>query len=471
MNVTTRFAALLLLIIFGPANAALNGLDPHFSNAGRLNVPFPGSDFRMLAHLQRPDGGSVAVAFYDDNGCPSGRHCLGFYTFNDAGAYTGVFSTPTNGQATFSKRTGGVVLDPVMIKAAAIDSQGRIVIVGSEQFGTVIDFKVVRLLPNAQPDNSFDGDGVQTIAFNMGGANEDFAYGVAIDPSDKIVVVGEVQVSTNDRDFGIARLLENGSLDPGFQGTGKRTIPFDLSSSNTDRAVAVEATSNLIYIAGTATDNGVDRLAFARLLNSGGYHTAFCSGSCTYQGSYSAINNGRRVIFYGNQSDTSDTLISASVNLSSKEWVYAGTRLGPGPTFTNEMFVQKLASNGDYASETLSNGGLFAPYRVGGVRWVNQNNADSEIILTGVSADTIFFAQGMNKDLAPIPNWGGASPDSSYFIYDQGSNPGQLPTQPSIDAARRVLLGGSYHDGATSDYSVHVARMVPAENIFRNGFD
>ncbi|MEO7934747.1 MAG: hypothetical protein ABIR27_00660 [Dokdonella sp.] len=471
MKFLTRFAALALMVALGPANAALNGLDPSFANAGRLNVPFPGSDFRLLAHLQRPDGGSVAVVYYDDNGCPAGRHCLGLYTFNDSGAFTSVYTTPTNGQATFSKRTGGVVFDPVMIKAADIDSLGRIVIVGSEQFGTVIDFKVVRLLPNGQPDNTFDSDGAQTIAFNAGGANEDFAYGVSVDPYDKIVVVGQVQFSATDTDFGIARLNVDGSLDNSFMGTGKRTIPFDLSPSNLDQAVAVEATTTTIYIAGNASDNGVNRLAFAQLLSSGSYRTAFCPGACTYQGTYPTINSGRRVIFYGNQSDTSDTLASASVNLSTKEWVYAGTRVGPAPTFTEEMFVQTLAANGDYANEGLRNGDFFAPYRVGGVRWVNQNNADSEIILTGVSANLIFFAQGMTKDLVPISNWGGANPESSYFIYDQGSDPGQLPTQPSIDSARRVLLGGSYHDGATSDYSIHVARMVPTENIFRNGFD
>lgn len=476
MKYTICSAALALLVALGPANAALYRLDPSFSTAGRFNASIAGSDFRLLAHLQRPDGTSVGVAFYDGNGCPAGRHCLELLPFNAAGAFTGALIVPTSGQATFSKRTGGIVFDPVMVKAAAIDSLGRIVIVGSEQFGSAIDFKVVRLLPNGQPDNTFDGDGVQTIAFNEGGANEDFGYGVSIDPSNQIVVVGEVQFSTNDRDFGIARLRVDGSLDTFFMGTGKRRIPFDLSSSNTDRAIAVQATSNLIYIAGTATDNGVTRLAFARLLNSGSYNTTFCPGACTEQGTYSAIHSGRRVIFYGQQADTDDFLVSASVNLSSMEWVYAGIRRGPAPSFTSEIFVQKLAANGDYANETLSTGGFdLPPYGVGGVRWVDQNNAASNIVLTGVSGGLLFFAQGMINTLEGIPNWGGASPDSSYLIYDQGSNAGLLPAQPSIDSAGRVLLGGSFREGDTDAYSVHIARIAPtgspAQGIFRNGFE
>ena len=465
------------------------GLDPSFANAGKFNGTFAGADFRLLAHLQRPDGTSVGVAYYDNNlGCPAGRHCLALYPFNAAGALTGALTVPQTGQATFSKRTGGIVLDPVLIKAAAIDSQGRIVIVGTEQFGSLFDFKVVRLLPTGQPDTTFDGDGVQTIDFN---GNEDLAFGVSIEPTtDKIVVVGQVRLSATDTDFGVVRLLANGALDPFFNSTGKRTVPFDLSASNTDRAIAVTATGNLIYIAGTATDNGVSRIALTRLLNSGGYNAGFCSGSCSFQGSYSAINSGRRVIFYGTQGATSDFVEAASVNLASSpaEWVYAGTRNSGAPNFVSEAFIQKLAANGDYANEALTDGGYASTtqYRMGGVHWVNPNVANSGIVLTGTSGlDGIaFFAQGMSSALVATPNWGAAGPSNSVALYAAtgglgDSNGMNLPAQSSIDSAGRVLLGGSYLAGNTNapPYSISIARFrggltVPtADSIFKNGFE
>ncbi|MEO5560320.1 MAG: delta-60 repeat domain-containing protein [Dokdonella sp.] len=471
MKITTSFAALALLAAVGSANAALHGLDPSFSTAGRYNASITGSDFRLLAHLQRPDGTSVAVGYYDGDGCPTNRHCLELFPFNAAGVMTGAFVVPKNGSATFSKRQGDIVLDPVMIKAADIDSQGRIVVVGSEQFGTAIDFKIVRLLPNGQPDNTFGTNGVQTLDFHAGGANQDFANGVSVDPYDKIVVVGEVQRSATDTDFGIARLNVDGSLDTSFMGTGKRTIPFDLSPTNSDQAVAVKATTTTIYIAGNASDNGVGRLAFAQLLSSGSYRTAFCPGACNYQGSYPSIHSGRRVISYGYESDTSDFLASASVNLSTKKWVYAGTRLGPPPTYTSEMFVQTLDTNGDYVNEGLRDGAFFPPYRVGGVRWLDENNAASNIVLTGVSADLLFFAQGMSSDLDPIVGWGGAGVAGSYFFYDEGYVPGNLPTQPSVDSAGRLLVGGSSRDDASGPYSIHVARIAQDDTIFKNGFE
>jgi uncharacterized delta-60 repeat protein len=482
------FATLFLLLcglqqVSAQVTTGPAALDPSFANGGKLTLVFPGSDFRLLAHLQRPDGTSIAIAYYDNNACPVGRHCLALYPFNAAGVMGGAITVPTSGQATFSKRTGGVVLDPVLIKAAAIDSQGRIIIVGTEQFGTAFDFKVVRLLPSGQPDTTFDGDGVRTIVFDFGGPGRAFAYGVSVDPSDQIVVVGEIDRSATDTDFGVARLRVDGSLDPAFDGDGKRAVSFDLSATNTDRAVAVTATSNLIYIAGNASDNGVSRIALARLLNSGGFSTGFCATSCTFQGTYPTINNGRRVISYGFQGTTSDFVSAASVNLASGEWVYAGTRLSA--TFVSQAFVQKLQANGDYANEGLTDTGLTtSQYQIGGVHWVNPNSATSDIVQTGSSGlDGInFFAQGLRSTLVPIPSWGTSGTSNSVALWNAtgglgDANGKNLPAQSSIDSAGRILTGGSYLAGNTNvpPYSVVIARLartvVGPDQIFKNGFE
>ncbi len=491
MRIRTFATLFLLLCGLQQASAQVTtgpvALDPSFATGGKRLLPFPGSDFRLLAHLQRPDGTSIAIAYYESNGCPSGRHCLLLFPFNAAGVMGAQIAVPTGGQATFSKLTGGVVLDPVLIKAAAIDSQGRLIIVGTEQFGTAFDFKVVRLLPSGQPDTSFDGDGVQTIVFDFGSPNRDFAYGVSVDPSDQIVVVGEIDRSPTDTDFGVARLRVDGSLDPAFDQDGKRAVSFDLSGTNSDRAVAVTATSNLIYIAGNATDNGVSRIALARLLNSGGFNTGFCASSCTEQGTYTAINNGRRVIFYGTQGTTSDFVSAASINLATSpgEWVYAGTRLSA--TFVSQAFVQKLQANGDYANEGLTDTGLTTSlYRIGGVHWVNPNSATSDIVQTGSSGlDGInFFAQGLNSALVPIPSWGTSGASNSVALWNAtgglgDANGKNLPSQSSIDSAGRILTGGSYLAGNTSvpPYSVVIARLArsvvgpPPDQIFKNGFE
>lgn len=131
------------------------------------------------------------------------------------------------------------------VAGATIDSQGRIIVVGSTGTGGAVDFRVVRLLSTGLPDNSFSGDGMVDIAFNLGGNNSDAANAVAVDDQDRIVVVGEVErAATGDFDFGTARLTTTGALDTSFNGSGKRVTHFDLAASmrfDNARAVAIDS--------------------------------------------------------------------------------------------------------------------------------------------------------------------------------------------------------------------------------------
>ncbi|MEO7916388.1 MAG: hypothetical protein ABIR16_01995, partial [Dokdonella sp.] len=182
--------AVALLAIPGKSSAGLYNIDTTFSNSGRFNWTTPGSDFRLLAHLAMPGGRSIAITTYDNNGCPTGRHCFALYPYNVSGQGEAVITLPTN--LSFSKRTGGVVLDPYLVKAAAVDSQGRIVIAGTEQFGTVFQFKAIRLLPTGQVDASFGIGGVATPG-SFTAQNLDIAEAVAIDGSDRVVIAGSAK--------------------------------------------------------------------------------------------------------------------------------------------------------------------------------------------------------------------------------------------------------------------------------------
>lgn len=165
---------------------------------------------------------------------------------------------------------GGTLED----KAAgvAIDSLGRIVLAGSVA-GTAagdIDFGVARLLANGAPDTNFDTDGRLEIGFDLGGANADNATAVAIDSQDRIVVAGGVQISNfGDVDFGVARLLSNGTLDSNFAGDGRATVEFDLGGTNADTAtaLAIDSFDRIVVVGNVAVgaqgdlDIGVVRIA------------------------------------------------------------------------------------------------------------------------------------------------------------------------------------------------------------------
>ncbi len=468
------YTATTFLATVSTCHAALYDIDTSFASAGRLNLSFPGSDFRTLAHLARPDGTSIAVVTYDGNACPAGRHCLGLYPFNAAGSPLGAITVPIT--HSFSKRTGGIVLDPYLVKAAAIDSQGRILIAGTEQFGSVFQFKVIRLLPNGQPDTSFDGDGIATPG-NFTSLNNDVAEAMAIDATGRIVMAGSAKFSATDTDFAVLRLTSNGALDTSFATGGKLTIAFDLAGVGFDGATALALRADQIYLAGYATDGSTTRIGLAKVLPAGTLDGNFCPTTCTFQGPYTSINNGKRVLFYGQAGDNlSDFVTSVAVNISG-EMVYAGTH--DTGNFDYRVFTQKVALNGDYANEGLTDVGLGAPlqYRVGGIRYFNPNSGTSKLLLTGtVGPDTeFFFAQGLDGDLVPTSNWGGNGTNSSVVLYSAsggfGDNPGDRPAIPSVDSKARVLLGGSYKASAgDSNYSINVMRLSP-DLIFRNGFE
>ncbi len=470
-------AVVALFAMTSPCHAALYGIDNTFATSGRFNGTFDGADFRTLAHLASPDGTSVAVVTFDNNlGCPAQRHCLAIYRFGASGKLQTVVQVPVS--HSFSKRTGGIVLDPYLVRAAAIDSQGRILIAGSEQLGTVFQFKVIRLLASGQPDTSFDGDGIATPG-NFTAQNNDLAESIAIDSSDQVVVAGSARFSSIDTDFAVMRLTSAGALDTSFSGDGKLTIPFDLAGAGVDGAEAVAIRpGGQIYLAGYAVDAGVTRIALAKLLPAGTLDVNFCPTTCTEQGPYTNINNGRRVLYFGQASDNQNDLVSSlTVNVSG-EMVYAGSHQSGAAQF--QIFTQKVALNGDYANEGLVDTGLGASlqYSVGGIRYFNPNSGTSKLVLTGsVGPDReFFFAQGLDSNLVPTTNWGGSGGNSSVLLYTAsgsfGDNPGDEPAIPSVDASGQVLLGGSFKvTSVDPNYSNNIMRLRPTEVIFRDGFE
>src|SRR5262245_12185892 len=87
-------------------------------------------------------------------------------------------------------------------------------------------------------DPSFGGDGKVTTDFNIGGYG-DTAFGMALQPDGKILVVG---VSNNN--FAVVRYRTDGSLDPNFDGDGK--VITDVGSYEIAYRVALQPDGKII---------------------------------------------------------------------------------------------------------------------------------------------------------------------------------------------------------------------------------
>ena len=97
------------------------------------------------------------------------------------------------------------------IVAAAVDSKGRGIVVGTTSAGSNgTDFRIARILPDGSFDSSFGNSG--RVAVDLSTQN-DYAAAVALDKDDNIVVVGTATLSATDTDFAVVRLsASNGSV-------------------------------------------------------------------------------------------------------------------------------------------------------------------------------------------------------------------------------------------------------------------
>lgn len=144
-------------------------------------------------------------------------------------------------------------------RACAVQADGKIIVVGQ----SVNDFSVVRYTPTGVLDTTFGTGGKVTT--DIGSSTIDGAYGVAVQPDGKIIVVG-----TSANKFAIVRYTPAGVLDTTFGTGGKTTtsltgtsIAYDVAIQ-TDGKIVVAGVSNSKIIVARYTSAGVlDTTTFA----------------------------------------------------------------------------------------------------------------------------------------------------------------------------------------------------------------
>jgi uncharacterized delta-60 repeat protein len=184
-----------------------------------------------------------------------------------AGSFDACFGK--NGKRTSDLTTGA---DANEAQAVAIDAQGRIVLVGYATIAGSTNFAVVRYNADGSLDNSFGTSGVTTFAF--GGLTER-AVAVTTDSSDRIVVLGSDASGSTSSDFAVARLDETGALDNTFSGDGKQTVNFGGFNNDYGHAVAIDSTGKIVVAGFTDNAGGIIDFAVARLLTDGSLDNTF----------------------------------------------------------------------------------------------------------------------------------------------------------------------------------------------------
>ena len=152
--------------------------------------------------------------------------------------------------------------------AVAIQSDGKILVVGDTEISGNFDFAVLRY-STWSLDTTFDGDGKVITPI---GSNDDRAFSVAVQSDGKIVVAG-LSGDYPNRDFAVVRYNADGSLDTTFDGDGKVVTPVG-TGDEWGLSVAMQSDSKIV-VAGPSHNGSYYDFALVRYNADGSLDTAF----------------------------------------------------------------------------------------------------------------------------------------------------------------------------------------------------
>ena len=326
--------------------------------------------------------------------------------------------------------------------ATVVQDDGKVVLVGRATVGAETDFFVARLLAGGGIDPTFGGgDGAITIDF----AVNDEAMDVALDADGKMVVVGTSSsgAGSNARDFAIARLNANGTLDTSFSGDGKTTVDFGVN----DDAQSVALDENgLIYVGGYKDLGTTGHFALARLLSSGAQDTSYSTDGEVFFG-FGGNNDSRCYDIAIDEFDHVmmvgyDEVIGAA---NGRNFAYA--RVGPNalldPVFSGDgLAVTDFAGDDDEARAVAI--GVDGRITVGGFSpGAGGNDFTATRLSRGGALDSTF-----NGDGAFRLNLGGVEAVDDLVVHPDGDI--TLSGQTSVGSFQAALVRISAVNGQLS---------------------
>jgi len=324
-------------------------LDLTFSNGGKKLIPFD------LAGLMTD--WATAVAIQPDGAIvvagpvtgKNGNYDFGIVRIDTDGDFDPTFGD--GGMTTVAFDLGGAENDyPWDI---AIQEDGKIVVVGGVD-GSLgnEDFGVVRLTSGGDPDVGFGLNGIRVVFFDLGWSNSDVAYAVAVQPTGEILLAGQVTLSLGNLDMGVVRLNSNSTDDFTFGTGGKVGIAFDLAGPGSDPALdLILQDDGKILVAGGAETLGGDRdFAVARLETSG-----------ILDGTFSG--DGKTTVAFDLGGSGEDFVFGMALEADGRI-VVAGR--ADGPSGNRDFGVARLDANGALDTTFGSSGTMTVAFDLGG---------------------------------------------------------------------------------------------------------
>lgn len=410
-------------------------LDPDFGTNGVTLVDFEsllGPDTEASAVMQPETGNKILIA-----GTTAAAASLDFALLRlnaDGGRDTGFNGGSGNGFVR-TDFVPGASNSIDHARAIARQSDGRIVVAGHT--GT-IDFALARYTPEGALDPTFGTGGIVTTNINL----IDRAYALAIDASDRIVVVG--QATGTSEDFAVVRYLASGQPDPSFNGgdvnntTGAVRTNFSLNRDDRAQAVAIQPDGKIVV--GGHANRGL--FAVARYNPDGSLDTGFGSGTGMVttnlgvggEGTALVIQSTGEIVLAGHFG------VGSGTNFALVRYLSNGT---PDPGFDGDGIVTTDIGGNDnriYAMTLDASGRIV-------VAGSSNNGTNNDFALARYSANGALDGTFGNGGIITTPIGGGndvatgvvIQPDGKIVAVGQADN-GTNGNNVNIDfAAVRVL--------------------------------
>lgn len=229
-------------------------LDTKFNDTGRRVLDFGSSaESRAAGVAVQPDG-KIIVAGTRTNASGS---VFAIARLEESGDFDTTFAGNGKRVVDFGVDNG----NDVTASSVAIQDDGKVVVAGTLEGSSGMQFALARVDAAGEPDESLDGNGKVVTEFGPDAVGSSVAVGA----TGRIVVAGTRRGSSDD-DFAVAVYEPDGSLDASFAGNGKRTT--DFSADEAARSVAIQADGKIVVVGTRSGANG-DDFAVARYLPDG----------------------------------------------------------------------------------------------------------------------------------------------------------------------------------------------------------
>jgi uncharacterized delta-60 repeat protein len=304
---------------------AVGGLDPSFGVGGKFTLPFGLTD--KVPHTLRAedvavqaDGKTIVAGLFRRTDSLEPED-FAVVRLNFDGTLDTTFGQAEH-RGIFIAHLGKDGGDN-RVSSVAIQPDGKILVAGaarvSKRFGDdPLKMALVRLLPNGQLDNSFDGDGKRIIDIDNAEVND-----MTLQQNGKIVLAGTKfggLIFNTDSEFLVVRLNADGSADKSFNGDGSREIGF--GGDDVANGVAIDEFGRIVVVGQTGPFEK-ERIALARLKSDGTKDTTFSSGG-TLTTDIARFSNSK----------AQDVLVQAG-----RIVVLSEVDVNPDPNFTNHQFA------------------------------------------------------------------------------------------------------------------------------------